>query len=59
MCMTMLGIVDIGINASLKDLLVIAWFRWHLICGSCNMYVEEGGNVTKIEQATIPQPNRL
>ena len=53
MGMTILWIVNIWINTSLKHLMVKAWFGWCIPSGLGEMDIEEGGDVTQIEQTAI------
>lgn len=45
MCMTVLWVVNIGIDAPFKDAMVRARPGGRIAGRSCQMYVQEGGNV--------------
>ena len=45
MCMTVLWVVDIRIDTTFKDVMVRARLGGRIAGGSCQMHVQEGGNV--------------
>ena len=59
MCMTVFRVINIGIDATFKDVAVRARLGSCTAGCSCQMYVQECGNVAQIEETTVPKLDGL
>lgn len=59
MCMTVLWVVNIGIDATFEHVVIRARLGGRIAGRSCQMHVQEGGNMAQIEEAAVSKLNGL